>query len=672
MNDSHSLGASWPARLISLCMARRLRACLVLVLLVPVVLGLAVAPEPAPVAAAADISFPPYVYVATSGQFTYDLMKNVGGKESRVARLGVAGVGLSDVTARMAADGQHAAVRVSGDRAGGSSLQIFDIKTSRPLTVTLSRNADIGIGAFAWSPDSKSLAYTVASPQRADADSGSGVIWVVSADGKGARKVGGSPRARLIGWSPDGTGVYFVRDGATATDPVDLWFLSLTGKASPVLRSSPGGLQYRLFAVAPSLVAGGTTGAARVAALASGDLSILPPAGAANTNVPRSRPAPRMATDDTPGLVAGDGLGGYQPMKDGGEQYRVLAWNSTGTHILFSGGKSNKAWFADARTGQRWPLPATLNNLAPVVWSNDGRYVVMGAASGATTSLITFDTATGRTVRSRGVGSALTASKEVQNLPIPYISQLWDTDSGFNGNWACGPTTVAMVLSYYGRLTPWPLPASKVRLSAQDKIRINAAGVESSQPDLMDGHLYGQYVTAPFNYKGRTFTTVGTDPAGHKVQGLYGAIVGTSTLAHWERMIDVLNLYGLSTDYIPVSWAAITAQLDKGNPVVLGTTLTTSGHILVARGYTANGYLLVNDPYGNGMGRYGYGGDDGGNAAYAWKKIPAKLAMVVRGTITPVVLPTPSPTASPTPAASPTPVPTFSAGRQEHTGTGGP
>jgi len=310
MNDSHSLGASWSARLISLCLARRLRACLVLVLLVPVVLGLVAVPAPAPAAAAADAGFPPYAYVVTSGQFTYDLMKNVGGKESRVARLGVAGAGLTDVTARMAADGQHAAVRISGDRAGGSSLQIFDIKTSRPLTVTLSHNGAIGIGAFAWSPDSKSLAYTVASPQRADADSGSGVIWVVSADGKGARKVGGSPRARLVSWSPDGTGVYFVRDGAADTDPVDLWFLSLTGQASPVLRSSPGGLQYRLFAVAPSLVAGGTTGAGRVAALGSGDLSILPPAGVTTTNVPRSRPAPRVVAADTPGLVAGDGLGG--------------------------------------------------------------------------------------------------------------------------------------------------------------------------------------------------------------------------------------------------------------------------------------------------------------------------------------------------------------------------
>src|SRR5690348_3229948 len=59
MNDSHSLGASWSARLISLCLARRLRAGLVLALLVPIVLGMAVVPDPAP-AAAAETGFPPY------------------------------------------------------------------------------------------------------------------------------------------------------------------------------------------------------------------------------------------------------------------------------------------------------------------------------------------------------------------------------------------------------------------------------------------------------------------------------------------------------------------------------------------------------------------------------------------------------------------------------------
>ena len=130
-------------------------------------------------------------------------------------------------------------------------------------------------------------------------------------------------------------------------------------------------------------------------------------------------------------------------------------------------------------------------------------------------------------------------------------------------------------------------------------------------------------MVSPFTYNGHAFTASSADPAGHRFQGLYGTIVGSDSLAHWEQMIAVLNLYNINTAYIPVSWAAITAQLDKGYPVMLGTTLTASGHILVARGYTANGYLLVNDPYGNRFGANGYGGADGGDVAYAWKKIPA-------------------------------------------------
>ncbi|HMA36096.1 MAG TPA: C39 family peptidase, partial [Chloroflexia bacterium] len=253
-------------------------------------------------------------------------------------------------------------------------------------------------------------------------------------------------------------------------------------------------------------------------------------------------------------------------------------------------------------------------------------------------------TTNGAIVRTRYVGTAPVAGKPVQDLPVPYISQVWDTGVAFNGSWACGPTSVDMVLAYYGRLTPWPFTAGQARLSAEDQLPLQAAGAEPGSLDLQDGRLYGQYVIAPFTYKGRTFAAAGVDPAGHRVQGLYGTIVGNLALARWEVMIDVLNLYNIDTDYIPVSWNEITAQIAKGNPVMLGTALTSSGHILVARGYTANGYLIVNDPYGNRFA--GYGDDNGGNIAYPWKKLQAKLAMVLRGTITPP----PPPPIAPSPA----------------------
>jgi uncharacterized protein YvpB/WD40 repeat protein len=642
MNRAVSCGAARVALRAAHRWSRLLRACLLLAL------ALSFSPALREPVAAAGPSFPTYVYVVVSGPASYDVMRNTAGKETRLSRVAVAGVGLTDVAARTAPDGGHVAIRVSGDRAGGSSLRLVTVQSSAAITVTLSRNSDVGIGAFAWSPDSRLLAYTVASPQRADADTGLGALWVVGADAKGAHRLAGSGPARLVGWSPDSSGLYYVRDDGDDSTPPDLWYMPLNGPALPVIRSSPAGLQYSAFAVAASPPAGGAPGEARIAGLAAGNLGPLSGAPNGAAHAPRARPAPA----DTPGVVVSDGQGAYHALPDLGEAYKTLAWNPAGTHLLYSGGKTNTAWFADVATGQRWRLPAAVNNLAPIAWSDDGRYAVLADASGAANVLITLDTAAGAITRTRYVGASPKPSAAAKNLPVPYVSQLWDTGIAFNGNWACGPTSVAMVLAYYGRLTPWPFGADQAKVSAQDRVQSHAAGAESGKLNLMDGALYGQYVTAAFTYKGRTFNAAGVDPSGRRAQGLYGTIVGNSSLAHWEVMIDVLNLYNLDTAYIPVTWSAITAQLDKGYPVVLGTTLTASGHILVARGYTANGYLLVNDPYGNRFS--GYGGDDGGNIPYAWKKIPAKLAMVVRGTITPPA--TPTPTATPVPATA-TPAP---------------
>src|SRR6185295_3500983 len=98
----------------------------------------------------------------------------------------------------------------------------------------------------------------------------------------------------------------------------------------------------------------------------------------------------------------------------------------------------------------------------------------------------------------------------------PYINQVWDTANSVNGNWACGPTSVAMVLSYYGRLDPWPLEAKSVKAYGK---------ANSASPPAHPGRDYAQYITAPFTYKGRDFTRATKDPAGHKVAGLYGSIV---------------------------------------------------------------------------------------------------------------------------------------------------
>ncbi len=620
------------------------RALLCLVTLAAVFAPSAIS-SPAPAAAASAPDFPPYAYTVVSGDSTYDVMGSTGGAEHRLARITVPGVGLSLVTAHISPDGGHLAIRVTGDSAGGSALRLIAIASGQEVTVTLSHSKAIGIGAFAWAPDSRRLAYTVASPEAADADTGSGVLWVVGANARGAYRLTVPPSVRLIGWSPDSKGLYYARDDAQAGTS-DLWYVPLdTETPLPVRRSSLGAVQYSGFAVSPVPVPGAAPGAARVATLAVGDLSLLPPPNPPAPDVPHSRLAPRPATATAPGVVAGNGAGAYAPLRNPGEDFQVMAWDGTGTHLLLSGGKSRAVYFADANTGQRWRLSTDLNNLAPVTWSRDGRYGLLTDASGPTTHLVTFDTTNGAIVRWRTVGQAGKPARVATDLAVPYISQIWHLGNAFDGNWACGPTSIAMVLAYYGRLAPWPFPAKQVRVSAWDRIQANALGAESGTPNLLDGHLYGRYVTDAFSYDGHAFTAPGKDPRGNTAEGLYGTIVGDTTLAQWDKIKQVLALYGLRTDYVAATWEGITAQLDAGNPVILSTTLTEGGHILVARGYTANGYLLVNDPYGNHFGPEGYGLPDGGDVAYAWSDIPIKLAMTVRGKVATV------------PPSAPTPVP---------------
>jgi hypothetical protein len=62
------------------------------------------------------------------------------------------------------------------------------------------------------------------------------------------------------------------------------------------------------------------------------------------------------------------------------------------------------------------------------------------------------------------------ATHALVNLEVPHIHQLWDTPENFDGHWACGPTSSAMVLAYYGLLEAHPI-----------KVKVPGQGVRSSE-----------------------------------------------------------------------------------------------------------------------------------------------------------------------------------------------
>jgi len=100
----------------------------------------------------------------------------------------------------------------------------------------------------------------------------------------------------------------------------------------------------------------------------------------------------------------------------------------------------------------------------------------------------------------------------------------------------------------------------------------------------------------------------------------------------------VLEQHGLSSRHISVSWDGVVAALDRGHPVVLGADLTAAGHILVAIGYTENGQLIVNDPYGNRFAP-GYGGTRGEGLLYPWDCSRIRNAVEVIGEYPPASRP---------------------------------
>ena len=85
---------------------------------------------------------------------------------------------------------------------------------------------------------------------------------------------------------------------------------------------------------------------------------------------------------------------------------------------------------------------------------------------------------------------------------------------------------------------------------------------------------------------------------------------------------------------MPATWDGIVSALKRGHPVLLGNLLTSEGHIILVIGYTPDGNLIVNDPYGDKFAP-GYGSNNGNGIIYPWKRITARHALEVIGTYPP-------------------------------------
>jgi len=213
-------------------------------------------------------------------------------------------------------------------------------------------------------------------------------------------------------------------------------------------------------------------------------------------------------------------------------------------------------------------------------------------------------------------------------LDVPYIRQVGDTADEFEGCWACGATSAVMIVAYYGRLQP-----------DQNFWVHKCDGGHKSE--------YGKYVSMQYEAYGYTFD-LGTRmplheecpedvaPSGAYAYGAYGYIHYPNGYAHPRYAKGYFRRHGLFSKLIGnrddadekrnPTFDEVKSIIDKGDPVWASTNLwRPSGHIVVIKGYTDDGYFIVNDPWPYGYDRCYMGSD----MRYTWNEMETGSKWIV-------------------------------------------
>jgi uncharacterized protein YvpB len=207
-----------------------------------------------------------------------------------------------------------------------------------------------------------------------------------------------------------------------------------------------------------------------------------------------------------------------------------------------------------------------------------------------------------------GLVSACASNGGSKVLNVPYVNQRWDTPDNFGGSWACGPTSAVMAMAYFGKIHLHPITCS------------------SPTPHTSD---FGWYVpniyTSPTGF---TFNRMQTDSAGHPAYGAWGTCTDGGGAWAW-RIQDYARNHGLAADfYDTATFQLVKTAIDSGNLVILSTQLSSAGHIILVRGYNADGSIVVNDPWGNAN-LPGWPAN-GNGVTYKWAFPQPKWCIVIR------------------------------------------
>jgi len=150
------------------------------------------------------------------------------------------------------------------------------------------------------------------------------------------------------------------------------------------------------------------------------------------------------------------------------------------------------------------------------------------------------------------------SGKAVVDIPLPVMQQVWDAPDGFDGSGSCGPVSFLMLLAGLGKIAKQPV------------------SVNDSYPHISQ---YGGL----FKPVDDNITEPDLGTVHYKMLRFMRAYFPTASMVYGAK----------------VTKQRVIAELNAGRPVILGTKVTGAGHLMVARGYTADGRIIVNDPAGD-------------------------------------------------------------------------
>ena len=219
----------------------------------------------------------------------------------------------------------------------------------------------------------------------------------------------------------------------------------------------------------------------------------------------------------------------------------------------------------------------------------------------------------------KGLKQKSNEPKLIGALDIPYINQVWDTPTCYNGHveWGyvcCAPSSCCMNLGYFKLLNPHGVTS-------------RYSGVGTVYYSWYVGRDYTSPKTGyTFNYHAY-FTPTWGSYATNNIGGAYGHMWGYGSPA--SMMAAFYTRSGMTSSSFTSSWGTLVSECNNSRPYTICLNNGTSGHVvLVFRGATAadpytgamsgcNGSFVCHDPFGDYNGA-SYPNWDGRYATYDW------------------------------------------------------